>query len=84
MRFTAYRWMISTVLSKESGLKRRPLSLHPIPGFSKKGEPHQQKTIVFASPNFRLIPHWNRTLISGSFRIGIKSRFQAHFWIGKC
>jgi hypothetical protein len=57
MRFTAYRWMISTVLSRERGLKRRPLSLHPIPGFSKKGEPHQQKTIVFASPNFRLISH---------------------------
>src|SRR5580693_1288778 len=76
--------MIPTVLSRERGLKLRPLSLHPIPGFSKKGEPHQQKTIVFASPNFRLISHWNQTLISGSFRVGIKSRFQAHFWIGKC
>ena len=28
---------------------------------------------------FRLIPHWNGTPISGSSRIGIKSRFQAHF-----
>ena len=26
MRFTAYRWMISTVLSRERGLKRRPKS----------------------------------------------------------
>jgi len=33
---------------------------------------------------FRLIPHWDESLISGSLRIGIISRFQAHFWIGKC
>ncbi len=67
MTFTAYRWMISTVLSRERGLKRRPLPLHPIPGSSKKGEHYQQKTIVFASPNFRLIPRWNQIPISGSF-----------------
>ena len=33
---------------------------------------------------FRLTPHWNRTAVSGSRRIGINSRFQAHLWIGKC
>jgi hypothetical protein len=33
---------------------------------------------------FRLTPHWNRTAVSGSWRIGINSRFQAHLWIGKC
>ena len=34
--------------------------------------------------SLRLISHWNETRISGSLRIGIKIRFQAHFWIGKC
>jgi hypothetical protein len=33
---------------------------------------------------FRLTPHWNRTAVSGSWRIGINSRFQAHLWIGIC
>jgi hypothetical protein len=28
--------------------------------------------------------YWNESLISGSSRVGIKLRFQAHFWIGKC
>ena len=79
MRSTAYLWMISTVLSKERGLKRRPLSLHPIPAFQRKENHLRQKTIVCAALNFRLISHWNQTLISGSFRMGIKSRFQAHF-----
>ena len=35
-------------------------------------------------PAFRLIPCWNEIPISGSPRTRINSRFQAHFWIGKC
>jgi len=35
-------------------------------------------------PLFRLIDHWKRESISGSFRIGNKFRFQAHSTIGKC
>jgi hypothetical protein len=66
MSFTAYRRMISPVLSRARGLKRRPLALHPIPGSSKKGDCTQQKTTVFPRLNFRLT------------RIGIISRFQAH------
>jgi hypothetical protein len=34
--------------------------------------------------DFRLTPHWNQISVSGSSRTGIKLRFQAHFWIGKC
>jgi hypothetical protein len=30
------------------------------------------------------MPHWNGMSVSGSSRVGIKTRFQAHFWIGKC
>jgi hypothetical protein len=79
MSSTAYRWTISTVLSRARGLKRRPLALHPIPSSSQKGDSTQQKTIVFSSLNFqahpalesnfvfRLIPRWNQISISGSF-----------------
>src|SRR5712692_8065794 len=31
-----------------------------------------------------LAGHWNQMSVSGSSRTGIKLRFQAHFWIGKC
>src|SRR5579872_926316 len=34
--------------------------------------------------SFRLVPHWNGPVVSGSSRVGISFRFQAHFWIGKC
>jgi len=44
---------------------------------TKKGVTSQQSS-------FRLIAHWNQSAISGSSRIGMNSRFQAHFWIGKC
>jgi hypothetical protein len=78
MSFTAYRRMISPVLSRASGLKRRPLALHPIPGSSKKGDCTQQKNRLSvpefqAHPAleskvvFRLIPRWNEISISGSF-----------------
>ena len=44
---------------------------------STKGDVAQQH-------HFRLTPHWNRRAVSGSSRIGINFRFQAHLWIGKC
>jgi hypothetical protein len=44
---------------------------------SMKGDVAQQH-------HFRLTPHWNRRAVSGSSRIGINFRFQAHLWIGKC
>lgn len=47
----------------------------------------REKLPIAAQPgvrDFRLISHWNRRSVSGSLRVGIKSRFQAHFWIGKC
>jgi hypothetical protein len=78
MKFTAYRRMISTVLSRGRGLKRRPLPLHPIPGSSKKEntlsrkpsspEPEFQAHLALESNFvFRLIPRWNQIPISGSF-----------------
>src|ERR1700682_2095509 len=49
----------------------------------KKGEHHAAECRL-RTPIFRLTPHWNQDSFSGSFRIGIKHRFQAHFRIGKC
>jgi hypothetical protein len=48
----------------------------------KKGSPEENS--IVSQPDLRLISHWNQTLASGSFRVGITSRFQAHFRIGKC
>jgi hypothetical protein len=79
MSFAAYRWKVSTVLSRARGLKRRPLALHPIPGSSTKGDCTQQKKHRLSEPEvqahpaleskavFRLIPRWNEISISGSF-----------------
>jgi len=84
MSFTAYRRMISPVLSRARELKRRPLALHPIPGSSKKVDCTQQKNHRLSAPEFQAHPHWNHKSFSGSSRVGMKSRFQAHFWIGIC
>ena len=49
---------------------------------NQRKEPYSQHSSRL--PLFRLISRWNQNPISGSPRIGIKFRFQAHFWIGKC
>ena len=49
-----------------------------------KGDILQQIRSPGIHSSFGLIPHWNQTFDSGSSRAGINSRFQAHFWIGKC
>jgi hypothetical protein len=64
-----------------------PIAVHLAPpersGTQQKGE--YSYTAHRREPQlFRLIDHWKRESVSGSFCIGIKSRFQAHSTIGKC
>src|SRR6266852_5851358 len=44
-------------------------ALHPAPHprLFQERRTHPAETFVFPSPNFRLIPRWNQTLVSGSF-----------------
>ena len=72
-----------TVVDRGRGLKRRPLPSRPIPGY-KNSINKEERFCGFRAYSFRLIPHWNRTAISGSLRVGNEIHFQAHFWIGKC
>ena len=53
------------------------------PASDKKGE-YSYRAHRRERQLFRLIDHWKREAISGSFCIGIKFRFQAHSTIGKC
>jgi hypothetical protein len=53
MSCIAYRRMISTVLTRARGLKRRPLARHPIPGSSTKGDCTQQKNDRLSEPEFQ-------------------------------
>jgi hypothetical protein len=66
MRFTAYRWMISTVLSRGRGLQRRPLPPCTLPPALPRKEHTQQKIHLFT------------TRFKAPLAIGIKLRFQAH------
>ena len=73
----------------DSSLYLNPKSLAPFgrlrsPNNSRK-DPSRSHPQGPSNPSkFRLIPHWNRPPLSGSSRVGIKSRFQAHLWIRKC
>src|SRR5450432_1233553 len=86
MSFRSLPLEVSAALSRARGLTRRPLALHPIPGSiqSDKRRHYPAEFELVPTPTFRLIHHWNQTLVSGSSRVGIKLDFQAHSWIGKC
>ena len=66
---------VTTCWPKRRGLNRRPLPRSP---HSSKGPSRHRQ------PLFRLASHWNHFAISGSLCVGIKGRFQARFWMGKC
>jgi hypothetical protein len=73
------------ILTRTPIMVRSPLpelgDTHP----AKRKEQHSQPGwATCCGHTFRLIPHWNPRRVSGSSRVGIKSRVQAHFWIGKC
>ena len=78
---------MTTIHFKKSKSKSRAK-----PNFAASGGPKNnpkkesitQQSADFVLPMFRLTSHWKRHLLSGSFRVGIKHRFQAHFRIGKC
>src|SRR4051794_11827882 len=84
MRIIAAPRGLSIAEAEEGGSNRRPLPLHPIPGLLNLHKENQPQATHFHHRHLRLTPHWNRTLISGSSRIGTKYRSQAHLWIGKC
>jgi hypothetical protein len=75
---------LSIAEAGEGGSNRRPLPLHPIPGSLTSIQGESTASCRLYSLDLRLTPYWNETALSGSSRIGIKSRFQAHLWIGKC
>src|SRR5713226_8603257 len=63
------------------------LFLSKLPGTyhnHRKENTRRARKALAGHRDFRLTPHWNQMSVSGSSRTGIKLRFQAHFWIGKC
>ena len=51
---------------------------------NQKKESFTPQSVISVRPTSRLTSHWKRNPLSGSFRVGNKYRFQAHFRIGKC
>ena len=85
MSFAAYRWEgFYSAEQGKRGSNAAPFSCTPSPALPGRETAYSRKNIVFPSPNFRLVLHWNQKSFSGSSRVGMKSRFQAHFWIGIC
>ena len=64
--------------------KTKAGGLRPLPAKAYQTSRKETSPSNLDDPIFRLMPHWNRRVLSGSSPIGINSRFQAHLWIGKC
>ena len=76
---------MTTVHFKKSKSKAKPnLAASGGKRTTQKRRSIPQQSTEFVLRIFRLNPHWNQDSFLGSFRAGIKHRFQAHFRIGKC
>src|SRR5437762_10339897 len=64
-------------------IKTKPRRLRR-PKNKPKKESFTPQNDISVRPTSRLTSHWKRNPLSGSFRVGNKYRFQAHFRIGKC
>ena len=64
-------------------IKTKPRRLRR-PKNKPKKERFTPQNVISVRPTSRLTSHWKRNPLSGSFRVGNKYRFQAHFRIGKC